>query len=413
MSDNSKYSAYAFTFEMPDEPSELLWSIDKDGKKVLSAHFENGYVMILSSFSVNENPLLLTAQTGPRDRLEYVYRPYRIELWVNGVLADENWQYGEPLFTYADVEKLCRERSFTLGAAKEKTEEATVVSSFVGVKDWRPGENEFVGDCMPFEWQGRYHVLYLKDRRHHGSKWGLGAHQWSHISTEDFIRWDVHPMAVPIDDPSEASICTGSWIEKDGLHRLYYAVRQNDWGPAPIRRSFSKDGYHFEKDRDFSVYLSERYLQKHARDPKVVFGEDGMWHLFVTTTDLPSGKGCLAHLVSPDEQSWTELEPEYIGETADEPECPDYFFWNGRYYILFSIRGKAHYRVSDKPFGPWKDLDDPVIECGSVPKCAVWHGRLIFTGFNPVGGYAGNLIFAEAFADENGKLSVKPLPEIE
>ena len=390
----------------------LIWEIVKDGTQALSAHYENGQLMILSRFSVSESPLLLTFPAPEGANIDYVYRPYRIELWIDGKLVDENWQHGEPLFSDMDVESLCEKNGYSFSDVDEPAEEPAVIRSFTGAMGWRPDENEFVGDCMPYSHEGRYHVLYLKDRRHHGSKWGLGAHQWSHISSPDLVHWDVHPMAVPIDDASEASICTGSWIEKDGLHRLYYAVRQNDWGPAPLRRSVSTDGYHYKKDKDFEVYISDRYLQKHARDPKIIFGADGKWHMLVTTTDLSCGKGCLVHLVSDDEQNWTELEPEFIGDTPDEPECPDYFLYKGKYYMLFSIKGKAHYRYSDEPFGAWQIPADAVIECGSVPKCAIWNDRIIFTGFECVGGYAGNLTFVEAFTDENGELHTKPVPEM-
>ena len=404
---------FKLSFTVPETmDGTLIWSVDKNGESAIAAHYENGWVMILPRYTASDRPLMLTYEATPGSRIDYVYRPYRNELWVNGVLKDENWQFGEPLFTFADVEALCKTNGYDLGTPPAIPEEPTVVSSFTNAVGWHPADNEFCGDCMPFAWDGRYHLLYLKDRRHHGSKWGMGAHQWSHISSADLVHWDVHPMAVPIDDASEASICTGSWIEKDGLHRLYYAVRQNDWGPAPLRRSISTDGYHYKKDKDFEVYLTDRYLQKHARDPKIIFGADGLWHMLVTTTDLSVNKGCLAHLVSKDEQSWTELEPEYVGETPDEPECPDYFFYQGKYYILFSIKGKAHYRYSDEPFGAWKDAPDPIIECGSVPKCALWNDRLIFTGFNGNGTYAGGLVFAEAYPDENGVLRTKPVPEM-
>ncbi len=97
------------------------------------------------------------------------------------------------------------------------------------------GDAMSVGDCMPYVHDGRYHVLYLKDRHHHASKWGRGGHQWAHI----------------------------------------YTVRIFDGSPAPLRRSVSGDGYHDVKDRDFSVCLSERYHAASARDPKVLLSHHG------------------------------------------------------------------------------------------------------------------------------------------
>ena len=134
--------------------------------------------------------------------------------------------------------------------------------------------------------------------------------------------------------------------------------------------------------------------------------------MLVTTSDLSVGRGCLAHLVSDDEQNWTELEPEFVSDTADEPECPDYFEYKGKYYMLYSICGKAHYKYSDEPFGAWITPDEPIIECGNVPKCAIWNDRIIFTGFKPIRGYAGECVFVEVTADEKGLLHTKPVPEM-
>lgn len=269
----------------------------------------------------------------------------------------------------------------------------------IGVADATPARDE------------RYHVLWLKDRHHHRSKWGLGAHQWEHISTADLVHWDIHPMAVPITRPEEGSICTGSWMRVGDTHYLYYTVRMADGSPAPIRRSVSRDGFHFTKDEDFGFTLSGRYHRPSARDPKLVRAEDG-WHMFVTTSDLTLGRGALAHLRSTDGEHWEELDSIYVSPDDNQPECPDYFAFGGRYYLVFSHHGRAHYRYSDKPFSDWQTPADPIIPCGSVPKAAIWRGRLIFTGFSSMGGYAGTMTFLEAHAGESGELTFAPVPEM-
>lgn len=98
-----------------------------------------------------------------------------------------------------------------------------------------------------------------------------------------------------------------------------------DGSPAPIRRSVSADGFHFKKDKSFSFTLSERYNRASARDPKVVKSVDGLFHMFVTTTDKKIGRGCLAHLVSDDGESWREVGNIYESPDGREPECSDYF----------------------------------------------------------------------------------------
>ena len=282
---------------------------------------------------------------------------------------------------------------------------AAVLSSFENAEGWYPGNGVYVGDCMPYRRVNEYHVLYLKDRHHHKSKWGLGAHQWEHISTRDFKTWAIHPMAIPITDASEGSICTGSWIRHGEKEYLYYTVRMG-WGkPAPIRRSVSNDGYHFEKDQQFGFTVSEQYHQASARDPKVIKGEDGLFHMFLTTSLVKENKGCLAHYISRDMEAWEDFgAPIYVSSDETQPECPDYFQYNGKYYLIFSLHAKAHYMVSDKPFANFVMPNDPIIPCSSVPKGAEWQGKLVFTGFQRINGYGGSMTFRTATANEKGEL---------
>lgn len=349
----------------------------------------------------HDTPILLKADAAKGDEIMLVVRDYRVELWVNGVLADEDWPWGAPLFDGISLP----DGVFSVGNAPAEPELPAVVSTFENAEGWMPGGGVFVGDCMPYTSSGRYHVLYLKDRRHHQSKWRRGAHQWEHISTDDFLHWQIHPMAVPIDRAWEGSICTGSHTEKDGKHYLFYSIRTVDGSPAPICRSVSEDGYHFQKDLSFSFTLSEKYHQASARDPKLVRDENGLFHMFVTSSLMSMGKGCLVHLTSEDLDSWKEEdEPIFISDTEEQPECPDYFAFGGYYYLVFSLRGVGQYRISQKPFSDFRMPKAPVIPCESVPKGAVWGDKIVFAGFRRIEGYAGTMTFAEAVPDQFGEL---------
>lgn len=389
----------------------ILFSYSDTGiqgtKTVFSASFLDGILSVSLLFTYSDIPLTLRTECRNGDCAELVYRPYRIELYRNGILTDEEWPAGELLFGTDSSLKTGRAPQFS--EPESETVQPDVVGSFVCAEGWKPGNGVFVGDCMPYSDGERYHVIYLKDRHHHGSKWGRGAHQWEHISSSDLLHWDIHPMAVPITDPGEGSICTGSWLYTGGKNYLYYTVRSVDGSPAPIRRSVSEDGFHYTKDTGFGFVLSDRYTASSARDPKTVQAEDGSYHMFVTSTRRDIGKGCLVHLVSSDGETWREKGEIYLSSDSAEPECPDYFQFGGKYYLLFSLRGQAHYLVSDSPFEGWRSFDDDVIPCESVPKGAVFKGRLIFTGFRGNGGYAGTMTFTEAFAAEDGHLSYAPL----
>ena len=358
-------------------------------------------VCVFLYYEGHEKPLLLKAQASEGDRATLVIREYRAELWINGSLSDVDWPWGKPLFDGISLP----DGIFSVENAPAEPELPVVVSTFENAEGWRPGGGIYVGDCMPYVSEGRYHVLYLKDRRHHQSKWGKGAHQWEHISTDDFLRWQIHPMAVPITASWEGSVCTGSHIEKDGKHYLFYTIRTCDASPAPVCRSVSEDGYHFRKDPTFSFTLSEKYHRESARDPKLVRAEDGSFHMFVTSSLLSADKGCLVHLISEDLENWREAaEPIFLSDTHDQPECPDYFAYRGKYYLVFSLRGVGQYRISDKPFSDFRMPQNPVIPCESVPKGAIWEDRIIFTGFRRVEGYAGTMTFASAESDPSGEL---------
>lgn len=377
----------------------------KNGRKTFEMQAFEGEMSFDVQYDYDRRPLRLSAKVKENDEVEVILMTHRIELYVGGLLIDEEWPKGDGLFELGD------EISSTINniRAEEYNEpvidEPSVISEFENADGWYPGNGVFVGDCMPYRREDEYHVLYLKDRHHHASKWGLGAHQWEHISTKDFKKWQIHPMAVPITDSTEGSICTGSWIKNDDKEYLYYTVRMGKGIPAPIRRSVSNDGYHFEKDMEFGFTVSDQYHKASARDPKVVKGEDGLFHMFLTTSLIEEGKGCLAHYVSRDMEKWEDFgKPIYIAPSTDQPECPDYFKYNGRYYLIFSLKGRAHYMVSDKPFENFVMPDEPIIPCSSVPKCAEWNGKLIFTGFKCIGGYGGTMTFKAATSKENGEL---------
>ena len=386
------------------EKLPLYFVSHKEGRKTFEVEAFDGILTASVQYDYERRPLSLNGEISVGDRVEVILMNHRIELYINGELKDEEWPAGNKLFEMEDI--FVPEVKVAVSEYVEKNEEfPAVISGFENAEGWYPGNGVFVGDCMPYRRNDEYHVLYLKDRHHHKSKWGLGAHQWEHISTVDFKKWDIHPMAVPITDASEGSICTGSWIKHGDKEYLYYTVRMGRGIPAPIRRSVSTDGYHFEKDTAFGFTMSEKYRAASARDPKIVKGDDGKFHMFLTTALIKEEKGCLAHYVSEDMEIWEDSgDPIYVSSNADQPECPDYFQYKGKYYLIFSLRGKAHYMVSEKPFEGFVMPEHPIIPCESVPKGAEWKGKLVFTGFRRMNGYGGSMTFKAATATETGEL---------
>ncbi len=387
----------------------FLFEAKKDGyvstnDKGIHMRIEGGMLDLRVYYDYKEDvPLRLTAEAAEGDQIEMFMLPYRLELRVNGKVEDEEWPVGNCFYNLGDP----LASNMVIHAEPTDYEEEylpDVVGTFSDAEGWQPDKNVFVGDCMPYSTDGEYHVVYLKDRRHHLSSWGLAAHQWEHISTKDFTVWRIHPSVVKITEQWEGSICTGSWIKHGELQYMFYTVRTANGMPLPIMRSVSTDGYHYEKDREFTVHLSERYDRYSTRDPKVILGDDGSYHMFLTTALAREKNGCLVHLTSRDLNSWQEEEPIYVASDASQPECPDYIKYQGFYYLIFSHKGKGQYLYSDEPFSNWRTPKCPAIPCGYVPKGAIWDDKIIFTGFQKIGTYAGTMTFLKAHAGEDHEL---------
>ncbi len=353
---------------------------------------------------------------------------HRLEFWVDGVLVDEEWPAGLPLQLPGDlhffgeavdqvagwgqalddarVRQLC-------GALTAPAERYLGPEQPIG-QGWRPpGHNVNVGDCMPCWHEGRFHLFYLRDRRHHGSMWGCGGHQWAHASTTDLVHWEHHPLAVAIDDRTAGSICTGSVFFHAGVHHAFYSVRRFDGSAAPLCVSTSRNGVDYIPGGALGA-LRAPYDTAAGRDP-VVFAHGGQFHMLVTTALLDGAepRGCLAHLVSTDLRHWEQHEPFFVPgpDYPGQPECADHFAWNGWHYLLFSIEGVARYRFSRHPLGPWTrpatdTLDEP---CARVMKTAAFGSdRRLGVAFVPDrGGWGGVMRFRELVQHPDGTLTTR------
>ena len=380
------------------------------GSAVTAAYDEK--LTIKLTYDFRDRPLTLTADAEIGDKVSLIVRPHRIELRVNGALLDEEWPCGNHGITAdsavsGDFALIVAEIAPECPAEMPFVTRAGITTDEIRL----PGVN--IGDTIPFsddsaDSDGRYHLFYLYDRHHHGSKWGLGAHQWAHVSTADFVTWDEHPMAVGITEPWEGSICTGSIVRAGDKFYAWYAVRMSDGSPARMTCAVSEDNAHFVKSGKYFT-LPAGYEPSSARDPKVV-EMDGKFHMFVTTTRLESGSGCLAHLVS-DTADFAQFEDcGTILEWNDgnQPECPDWFAMGEYYYLIYSIHGTARYLYSKSPFDGWIKPEEDKIPCGRVPKAACLGNQRIFAGFVTDHGYADDVIFVETIQKEDGTLDFVP-----
>ncbi len=349
-----------------------------------------------------------------------------LELFVDGVLVDEEWPHGAlhplcaPLLLGAGYERGALKADFrgqidhvALWNRALKDEEIAMLAggpdevarrdrAILGPKQasmqyWRPrGYNAWAGDCMPFYHDGTFHLFYLFDRRHHGSKWGQGAHQFAHASTKDLIHWEHHPLAVPIIRQWVCSHGTGDCIWHDGVYRMFYTDcgGRCEYKDKPQRGSWifvatSTDGIHFHQDLkpllpggDCTVF----------RDPAT-----GLFHLV---------RGGGNRLVSGDLSNWQETPGDFVQRKAGTTgECPHLFQWNGWFYFILGTNALWKSRTA---LGPWEEMKPTIYDGLFVPKVAEFTGnRRILAGFIFERGWAGHLALRELTQQRDGSLGTK------
>jgi beta-fructofuranosidase len=292
---------------------------------------------------------------------------------------------------------------------------------------FKPKGDLFVGDCIPFSKDGVYYYYWLLDSAHHKSLNGLGGHQWALSTTTDLKNWKQYPIVLGIDEAWEKSICTGSVVFYKNTYYAFYATRLiNSDGKVNEQLSYatSPDVIHFQKQQPNPFYTSAPgYSKRDFRDPKVFVDEKtGEFHLFVSSWQenpvMQHAGGCLVHLSSKDLKTWTVLEPVLTGQPS-VPECPDYFLWNGWYYLVYSDNSDTYYVKSRNPYGPWTEPAYQALkeEWANVVKTASFkNGRRIAAAWIPSRNdnkdnngeiFGGNSIFREVMQLPDGTLNTK------
>lgn len=283
---------------------------------------------------------------------------------------------------------------------------------------------QWVGDCMPFYHAGTFYFYYLLDEGHHQLFGGRGLHQWALATSSNLVDWTHYPLALPITEDSELSMCTGSVFHHGDTYYAFHSVRRPD-RTQRLGLATSTDGLHFTK-QPVPPYAEppSGYDPLHFRDPFVFRDQStNRFHMLVTSKyvnhPVPALGGCLAHLVSDDLEQWRLEEPFLFPGFTDPPECSDHFEWNGWYYLLFSNRLQTRYRMARSPLGPWQrpafDLvDSPWMR---VVKTAPYHDNRRIgvawvgtrAGDTDMGNFqwGGHAVFRELVQNPDGTLGTK------
>lgn len=370
----------------------------------------------------------------PRDLLDQsrtrelmiVVTPVNIDVYLDGVVVDQEWPAGLRPFKAPlrlDVARgVEAEHSVATPGAKEVTARyggagpaRAAWEQFFGTTGglpphYRPqGMGVHAADTMVLYHDGRFHLYYLRDRRHHQSKWNYGGAGYGHLSTTDLVNWIEHPMVAGVTEPWEGGLQTGCVAHNGNEYIAFYeAYVLADMGAVPgTRTARSKDGINFTKDQRIIPNLI-------MGDNEVFRMRDGRWgmitrgnHPTIQTGPTDDRTRGFAFFTSPDLLNWTRGESpfEFAPKNCD---CPHYFEMGGRSWFFAS----STVRTAPALEGPWTDIPD--WRNLGIAKTAPWKdGRRLITGtVGSPGGWGGDAILHELVVLPGTRLGEKFIPEM-
>lgn len=203
----------------------------------------------------------------------------------------------------------------------------------------------YVGDPMPFydPIAKDFKILYLQEYRPNQETtyhpiWGL--------STKDGASYTALGELIPCGGKAEAdaALGTGSVIynEADKLYYTFYTGHTAQ--QEVVMMATSSDFKNWTKSKTFYLQGSEYgYSTKDFRDPYVFKGDDGLFHMIVST--LQGSKGTLVEFTSADLQAW-EHKGAFMNMMWDRfYECPDVFKMGDWWYLVYSEKHAAIRKV--------------------------------------------------------------------
>ena len=231
----------------------------------------------------------------------------------------------------------------------------------------------FVGDVIPFYWDGVYHAFYLKaplpplrDGAHHTP--------YAHVASRDLVNWEELPLAIEPGGegaPDAVSCFTGSVIERNGKFYLFYTGFQGEGKAQTVCLATSSDLISWEKDpRNPIIEADARWYEAiDWRDPFPFWNEEAGEYWMLLAAREKQGpdnrRGCIALMTSPDLERWEVKPPFWSPRLYYTHECPDLFRW-GEFWVLvystFSERNVTHYRLSKSLNGPWLAPDNDTFD---------------------------------------------------
>ena len=315
------------------------------------------------------------AEIPDAEDLDITYTGTRFTLSSGGKVLDEEFPFGDPP-----------------GEPEEAARIAPAPAS-PPAPVWRTGPlhlrspdgiDAWAGDVTVGYFGGEFHLFFLHDRRHHASGFSTGKHTWHHLATRDLKTWRDDGEILPLQAQWQ-SYGTGTPFLRDGKILLTYgfhterffadgaAPRGGTWAESADGRHFTPSGMLFTRSTNPSVFNAPdgRLLLFEGDDRIITIRAAGPWPEFPHTLGtLPVGQAAA---------------------TRHSAECPAYFFWHGRHFLLVGFSGM--YSAAEPGFSDACDLAAEgldVYDGLDVPMVAPFaDDRRILAGWLRVGGWGG------------------------
>lgn len=354
-----------------------------------------------------------------------------LRLLSRGEVLNENSGIGD-LATPTQV-TACEEIAVSTVTAREvryRTEESDMPADLY----FPHGFNTNVGDVMTFYHDGTYHILYLHDRRHHGSRGGKGAHTIAHLTTKDLLTWEEQELLADIEHPYE-TFGTGTMFYHRGKYYMSYGIHasrhpsgrfiepdydaQNGCfhyktfeqvyaeGGMPLGAtvSVSDDGIHFQKSG--ILYHGAQNPSAYTNSKGGItlyggYGAEGVWE--AEEFGKPFYKRGRSFAFSGPDTA--------LGCSS---ECPAFFKMGDYQYLIVGFCG--YFRTIEPGSDQFVDaikLGENIYDGLCVPMVAeLANGRRLIAGWiESALGWGGALMQRELIQEEGGKLGMKWIPEL-
>jgi hypothetical protein len=377
-------------------------------------------------------PLARLKQPEGEHEIVLNFTGVRWTMYADGELLDNDFPFGYPRWAEQNAWKLdaeyVKQASIYLPAIKPERKQAETPHTLAGIQYWTPpGHNTWVGDVVTFFYQGRYHLFYLFDRRHHQSKFGCGAHYFEHLSTKDFQTWTEHEAATPLEEQWEC-IGTGTPFVFNNQFCLSYGLHTG--------RVYPEAKTTWPAQWDYLKRNGRTGEFKRASTPGIPAGStyavsaDGLsnfkksWVMFhpcqnpSVYTD-PSGK--LRMLANAGSKGMWESESIDGGWHCISPDFPPggdctFFFRWGKFDYIIGGFTSLWLKPADAPNSAYEDVVRKGLDFydgSAVPSITeITGGRFLMAAWIPVRGWGGTLVIRELMQFPDGRIGSKWMKEI-